>query len=99
LTGYAWRDAKGVLHLEQDWALDAAAEKAACERFIDFVTARLEKYPALHIYHFGAYEPSALKRMCARHATRGEALDRLLRGGRFVDLHAVVRESFRIGIE
>ncbi|HZE61043.1 MAG TPA: TM0106 family RecB-like putative nuclease [Burkholderiales bacterium] len=99
LTGYVWRDAEGLLRLEQDWALDAAAEKAACERFIDFVTARLKEHPALHIYHFGAYEPSALKRLCARHATRGEELDRLLRGGCFVDLHAVVREAFRIGIE
>jgi uncharacterized protein len=99
LTGYAYRNAEGALILEQHWALDAAAEKAACERFIDFVMARLEKYPALHIYHFGAYEPSALKRLCARYATRGEALDRLLRSGCFVDLHAVVREAFRIGIE
>jgi len=99
LTGYALRDAKGTLRLEQHWALDPAAEKAACERFIDFVMERLEAHPALHIYHFGAYEPSALKRLCARYATRGEALDRLLRGGCFVDLHAVVREAFRIGVE
>jgi len=99
LTGYAWRDAKGTLQLEQHWALDPAAEKAACERFIDFVMERVEKHPALHVYHFGAYEPSALKRLCARHATRGEALDRLLRSGCFVDLHAVVREAFRIGVE
>ncbi len=99
LTGYAWRDAKGVLGLEQHWVFDPAAEKAACERFIDFVMQRLEEHPALHIYHFGAYEPSALKRLCARHATRGEELDRLLRGGCFVDLHAIVREAFRIGVE
>ena len=99
LTGYAWRDAKGVLQLSQDWAVDAASEKAACERFLDFVAKRLEEYPALHIYHFGAYEPSALKRLCARYATRNETLDRLLRGGCFIDLHAVVREAFRIGVE
>lgn len=99
LTGYAWRDAQAGLRLEQHWAFDAAAEKAACERFIDFVMERLKAHPALHIYHFGAYEPSALKRLCARHATRGEELDRLLRGGCFVDLHAVVREAFRIGVE
>ena len=98
LTGYAWLEGT-VLRCEQHWALDAAAEKAACERFIDFAVKRLEEHPALHIYHYGAYEPSALKRLCARHATRGEALDRLLRGGRFVDLHAVVREGFRIGVE
>ena len=28
LTGYAWRDAKGKLQLEQHWALDAASEYA-----------------------------------------------------------------------
>ena len=99
LTGYAWRDAQVELRLEQHWAFDSAAEKAACERFIDFVMERLKAHPALHIYHFGAYEPSALKRLCARYATRGEELDRLLRGGCFIDLHAVVREAFRIGVE
>ncbi len=99
LTGYARRDAQGAIRVEQHWAFDPAAEKAACEQFIDFVMQRFEAHPALYIYHFGAYEPSALKRLCARHATRGEALDRLLRGGCFVDLHAVVREAFRIGVE
>jgi uncharacterized protein len=99
LTGYACRDAEGALRLEQHWAFDAAAEKAACERFVDLVMERIEKHSTLHIYHFGAYEPSVLKRLCARHATRGEELDRLLRGGCFVDLHAVVREAFRIGVE
>jgi len=99
LTGYAFRGAKGALRLEQHWALDPAAEKEACERFIDFLIQRREKHPDLHIYHFHNYEPSALKRLCARHATRGEALDQLLRGGCFVDLHAAVREAFRIGVE
>jgi uncharacterized protein len=98
LTGYAWRDGE-IFRYEQHWAFDPATEKAACERFIDFVIERLKAHPELHIYHFGAYEPSALKRLCARYATCGEELDRLLRGGCFVDLHAVVREAFRIGVE
>ena len=99
LTGYHVRDASGATVLHQDWALDRAAEKAACERFIDFAIARWAEHPGLHIYHFGAYEPSTLKRLCARHETRREELDRFLRGGRFIDLHVVVRESMRIGIE
>ena len=82
----------------QLWAFDAAAEKRACQEFIDFATARLLEYPGAHIYHFGAYEPSALKRLCMRYDTHGEQLDRLLRGRRFVDLHAVVREGLRIGV-
>ena len=99
LTGYHVRDAEGKVILAQDWALDAKAEKAACERFIDFATARWKDHPGLHIYHFGAYEPSTLKRLCARNETRGEELDRFLRGGVFIDLHTVVREAMRIGVE
>jgi uncharacterized protein len=99
LTGFCVRDAQGVISLEQLWAFESAAEKAACEHFIDFVMARLREHRGLHVYHFGSYEPSALKRLCARFGTRGEDLDRLLRGGCFVDLHTVVREAFRIGVE
>jgi uncharacterized protein len=99
LTGYHVRDSAGKEVFAQDWAYDAAAEKAACERFIDFATARWKEHPGLHIYHFGAYEPATLKRLCARYETRGEALDRFLRGGVFIDLHTVVREAMRIGVE
>lgn len=99
LTGFCVRDAQGLISFEQHWAFESFGEKAACEHFIDFVMGRLREYRGLHIYHFGSYEPSVLKRLCARYATRGEDLDRLLRGGCFVDLHTVVREAFRIGVE
>lgn len=99
LTGFHVRDAGGAIVLEQVWALDGAAERVACQRFIDFATERWVRYPDLHIYHFGAYEPATLKRLCARHATHGDKLDRFLRSGRFIDLHVVVRESMRIGVE
>jgi uncharacterized protein len=99
LTGFLTRDRDGIACFQQRWALGVVEEKAACETFMDFVMARVQDDPATHVYHFGAYEPAALKRLCARHATRGEQLDRLLRGRRFIDLHAVLRESLRIGVE
>jgi uncharacterized protein len=99
LLGFAVPDGRGGFRYEERWAFDAAGEKALCEEFLDFVTARLERHPDLHVYHFAPYEPAALKRLCARYGTRGEELDRLLRGGRFIDLHAVVREGLRIGVE
>jgi predicted RecB family nuclease len=34
-----------------------------------------------------------------RHATREAEVDRLLRAGRFVDLHAIVRQSLRASVE
>ncbi|MGY4478640.1 TM0106 family RecB-like putative nuclease [Bradyrhizobium sp. USDA 3364] len=99
LTGVSIKSESGEVEFNQRWALDAGEEKAALEAFIDFALARVQQHPGAHVYHFGAYEPAALKRLSARHATRGPELDQLLRGRRFVDLHAVVREAFRIGVE
>ena len=34
------------------------------------VVERLERWPELHVYHFGIYEETALKKLMGRHATR-----------------------------
>jgi uncharacterized protein len=81
------------------WATSREDERRAFEELMDVLLGRFERHPDFHVYHFGAYEPAALKRLMGRHATREEALDRLLRGRRFVDLHAVVRQSLRVGVE
>jgi hypothetical protein len=86
----------GRVHFEAFRAADRAGEKRAFERFIDFVWDRLRTWPDLHIYHYSHYEPSALKRLTARHATREEEVDELLRREAFVDLYQVVRRSIRI---
>jgi uncharacterized protein len=51
------------------------------------------------VYHYAPYEPSALKRLSCRYATRERELDALLRGGAFVDLYAVVKQALRAGVE
>lgn len=99
LFGYAWRDDKGNPQYRADWSFTRAEEKVAFERFVDFAIARLEQYPALHIYHFAPYEPAALKRLMGRYATRENQIDRLLRAGVFVDLYAVVRHAIRASVE
>ncbi|HEU5326402.1 MAG TPA: TM0106 family RecB-like putative nuclease [Candidatus Limnocylindria bacterium] len=76
-----------------------AGEKAAFERVMDLITERLERYPNMHVYHYAAYEPTALKRLMGRHATREEAVDRLLRGGVLVDLFRAVRQGVRASVE
>jgi len=81
------------------WAFDRKSEKSAFETFIDFVIARMEIYPDLHIYHYGGYEAGALKRLMGRYATREEELDTLLRGKVLVDLLSIVRHSIRAGVE
>lgn len=99
LFGYAFKDAAGAESYRADWVLSRAEEKAAFERFVDFVIARLEVHSELHIYHYASYEPSALKRLMGRYATREIEIDRMLRAGLFVDLYAVVRHAIRASIE
>lgn len=89
----------GEAHYQGLWALDREAEKTAFETFIDFVIARLETYPNLHVYHYGGYEPGALKRLMGRYATGEDELDRLLRGKVLVDLLSIVRHAIRAGVE
>jgi uncharacterized protein len=99
----------GVMDLDSTWqptwSTDAAddftpaGEKHAFESVMDLFAARLWQYPDAHIYHFAPYEPTALKRLMGRHATREDDVDRLLRGGALVDLHRVVRQSLRASVE
>ena len=53
----------------------------------------------MHVYHYAAYERTALGRLAQRHGTREEEVDRLLRGGVLVDLFRVVRQGLRAGVE
>ena len=79
--------------------IDLAGEKAAFEAFIDFVEMRRRRHPGMHVYHYAPYEPTALKRLMGRHATREEAVDNLLRGGVLIDLYRAVRQGLRASVE
>jgi uncharacterized protein len=79
------------------WAFDATEEKKTFEEFLLWVLARRSKDPGMHVYHYGAYETSVLKRLAASHALLETELDVLLREERFVDLYRIVRNGLRIG--
>jgi AAA domain-containing protein/RNase H-like protein len=87
------------------WSTDAeggftfAGEKAAFEALMDLFTSHLDRFSDGHIYHFHSYEPSALKHLMGKHATREMEVDRLLRGGVMVDLHRIVRQALRASVE
>jgi len=85
------RDADGTFTLD--------AERQAFEKLVDFIIERLDRDPTLHVYHYAAYEPTALKRLMGRYATREDDVDRLLRGGVMVDLLRAVRQSLRASVE
>jgi predicted RecB family nuclease len=78
------------------WGTDRKAEKRAFEDFVDFITERRRRYPAMHVYHYANYEKSALRRLAQEHCTRENEVDDLLRGEVLVDLFAVVRQSLAI---
>src|SRR6516164_570537 len=99
LFGFVSENQAGEAAYESRWALTADEEKRAFEWFVDRVIARWESEPAMHIYHFTPYEPSALKRLMGRYATREDEIDRILRGGLFIDLHSVLKRSIRAGVE
>lgn len=81
------------------WAESRAEEKERFEEWMDWITERLARDPDLHIFHYNAYEPVALKKLMSRHATKEHELDELLRRKVFVDLYGVVRQALRAGVE
>ena len=99
LLGYATLNEIGEAEYIPSWAFDRANERRMFESFVDMVTERHSRYPDLHIYHFAPYEPTALKRLMGRYATREDEIDRMLRMGLLVDLHGVVRQTLRASVE
>ena len=86
----------GEARFKAFWAHSRAEEKVAFEEFMDFVTGWLRKYPNAFIYHYAAYEQTALKKLMSLHGTREAEVDNLLRTQKLVDLYKVVREGIRV---
>ena len=80
------------------WAHDRREERREFETFVDLVHERLARYPDMHVYHYGAYEKTAITQLMGAFATREDAVDKLLRRKVFVDLHTVVRQGLRAGV-
>ena len=101
LHGLAWVDTDGSLQYHAIWAHDEESERLALQAVIDFIYERIDNssHGDLRVYHFGHYEPSALRRLSTRYATYETKLERLFRESRFVDLSRVVAQSMRIGVE
>ena len=70
LFGFAWEDQTG----QQSTTADGRRRRTRKSRRSNGswipLWRRWSEYPAMHIYHFTPYEPSALKRLMGRHSTR-----------------------------
>ena len=95
LFGYCYRDDSGEVRYEALWARDRGDERRMFERFVDWLVERRRRHPGLHVYHYAAYERTALTRLMGEHGTREHEVDDLLRGEVLVDLYRIVRQSLR----
>ena len=53
----------------------------------------------MHVYHYAAYERSALTRLMGEHGTREQEVDDFLRQEVLVDLYRVVKQSLRASVD
>jgi uncharacterized protein len=90
---------EGELVYEPTWAMKPAEEKRAFEKFMKKVMERRRLYPEMHIYHYGAYEETAIKRMAGQHSICVDEVDELLRGDVLVDMFRAVRQGLRASVE
>src|SRR6266478_5014456 len=99
LFGFVLQNAGGEWSYEKKWALNREQEKKGFEWLVDEIMQRRAANPKMHVYHFGAYEPGALKRLMGMYATREDEIDRLLRAGGLVDLHQAYKQGMRASVE
>jgi len=99
LFGFVFQNAGGEWSYDKRWALNREDEKKGFEWLVDEITRQREANPKMHVYHFGAYEPGALKRLMGMYATREDEIDRMLRAGVLVDLHQVFKQGLRASVE
>lgn len=97
LLGATYRDAQDKRVFKDFWALNREQEKKAFEDFVDWVYARWQEDPQMHIKHYGDYEVSAMRRLAMRYATREDKIDDLLRNEVFVNLLSVVKNGIVVG--
>jgi predicted RecB family nuclease len=99
LFGFAVKDVHGELKYEKQWALNREQEKRGFEWLVDAIMRHWAGDPKMHVYHFGGYEPGALKRLMGMYATREDEVDRMLRTGLLVDLHQAFKQGLRASVE
>lgn len=78
------------------WAHDREAEKQAFLDFLEYVQKRRQDHPDMHVYHYAAYEKTALRKLSVMHVAGEDIVDGWLRDGLLVDLYQTVRNSIRI---
>jgi predicted RecB family nuclease len=98
LFGWVELGEDGVPRYEHVWAHDRDSERQAFERLVDHIVERRRRFPGMHVYHYAAYERTALTRLMGEHGTREAEIDDLLRGEVLVDLFRVTKQALRASV-
>ena len=97
LWGVTYFDSIGNQQFIDFWGHNIEEEQKAFESFMEWAFKRWLDDRSLHIYHYGHYETSALKRLMGRYGVCEFEVDTFLRNQVFVDLYNVVRKGLIIG--
>jgi predicted RecB family nuclease len=81
------------------WAHDRAGEAAATKQLVEYLDARRQRFPNMHVYHYNHTERSSLQRLTLEHGVAELELERLIETGMFVDLYRVITASVQAGTE
>ena len=81
------------------WAHDRAEEAHAAVALVDYLRARLELFPDMHVYHYNHTERSSLQRLAAEHGVVEREVEALVASGLFVDLYPIVTGAMQVGVE
>lgn len=93
-----WYQSDGGWVYDARWAHDLEAESKAAADLVDFFDQRRQDHPGFHVYHYNHTERSALASMTLGRPSEG-LFTHLADTGLFVDLMAVVTNSFQVGVE
>jgi predicted RecB family nuclease len=69
LFGFHFLDDNGVEIFRAFWAHDRESEKTAFEGALDFIVERMRRFPKAYVYHYAAYEETALRRLARQYGT------------------------------
>jgi uncharacterized protein len=98
LFGWVELTDKGNPRYECLWSRDRKEEKRAFEQLMDTIVERRRRFPEMHVYHYAAYERTALQRLMGDHGTREAELDDLLRSEVLVDVFRVMKQALRASV-
>lgn len=97
LWGNTYLDESDQKQFKDFWAHDSKQEKKAFVDFINWVYARWQEDPTMHIYHYAPYEITACRHMMSKYGVCEYEVDQLLRNEVFVDLYKVVKGAVLLG--